>query len=672
MAIPQPPRAKPAPPRARSAQPRPTAVGVRPRRDAGDAATYRSFLTAPAGQPLLDVVDQQLEVWLEHKQRGAWEQIRVNTPPMDLLQATGAPATSYQHRTVQYLRGAIPGGTGLRLTMQERGGHGTGTTWTTQVTAFEPVDGAAQGWVAIDITNDNGEFCATPRLASDLLKAITLYDGISPMRGRIRVLDSTEQLLQLNKSLLDPQRRYPIVVVGSGDAGDLDEQLFFDKVKFWTNAIAGQGQVVFLNHHATQMSNQLLPERLRTPAWTLRTFLPGLDPENPEEWSRHRVLSTRSLGRRPDPQIRGIITNSARTAAHASEFPPEVDEVTALLRRRMRNDTIAARRTRPHLHTPLPTHPPTVAEPVASETMPSPVSLETPVGDLSTPVPSETPDTALLAEALEQQVLQALGLEALNDAAIAHVVERLTAPEVDTDLLTAYIDEQDHDLDQARTDLAKATRARQEAEDLAGELQSLNTDLEGANTTLREQNRYLQTELAKTNAAAAYALPAAPEELDDFFEIMDRIDELTRVEFTGDMDIALELSGSDHNGSEARTAWRALVSLDSYARHHLAGEVRTFKEYTEGAGPGDCRIGAGKCVPTESSTTVNQFGRHRIFPVPREVEPSEKVMMLAHIRLGQSDTRAPRLHYYDDVDGTGKIYVGYIGPHLPNPQTARS
>lgn len=409
-----------------------------------------------------------------------------------------------------------------------------------------------------------------------------------------------------------------------------------------------------LSEHATGMFNQVLPERLRTPAWTLHTYLPGLDPQNPEEGSRHRLLSTRSLANRPDGQIRGILTNTARIAAHASTFPPAVDEVTMLLKRRMRNDAIAARRS----HATGPVEPASQVLLLRSSLSPATVVV--------------APTVESLAAVLEQQVLQVLGMDVLTDAAIAHVMERLSAPVADIDLLTAYIEEQDRDLDQARTAVAGATSRQEEAEDLADELQSLNTDLEGANTTLRDQNRYLQTELAKTNAAAAYALPTAPEELDDFFEIRERIDDLSHVVFTGDEDILLNLSGSDRHGSEARNAWRALVSLDSYARHHLAGLVKSFKEYTEGAGPGDCRIGAGKCVPTESETTVNQFGSYRVFPVPTDVESSGKVMMLAHIRLGQSDTRAPRLHYYDDVDGTGKIYVGYIGPHLPNTKTARS
>lgn len=659
--VPRPPRLLrevPTPPPAKAHTPGLKTLKFPERRDAGDGATYRSFLTAPAGQPVLDLVDRQLEIWLEHKQPGAWGQLRVNTEPMDLLEDSEARAHSVQHRTVQYLRGDIRGGRGLRLTMRERGRRDQDTTWTTQVTAFEPEDAQTDGWVAIDITNDQGMFCATPRLAKDLLGAITLCDGITPVQSRIRVLDTTQELLQLNNSLVDPLRRYPIVVVGTGETGELDVDQFRSKVAKWTEAITGQGQVVMLTDHATRMFNQLLPERLRTPAWTLHTYLPGLEPDNPDEWSRHRLLSTRSLGHRPDGQIRGILTSTARSAAHASTFPPEVDDVTALLRRRLRNDTIAARRTRPAMST-------TPAIPVPDVQGPTVESAAT-ITDTAFTVP-------LLAADLEHQVLQALGLATLTREAIDHVVQRLSAPQDDTQLLLGLLDEQDNDLDRARTDLAEATSAQQEAEDLAAELQSLNTDLEGSNTTLREQNRYLQNELAKTaNAAAAYDLPVAAEELDDFYEIVERIPDLEHVVFTGDEDIVLGLDSGDHNGSEARNAWRALVSLDSYARHHLAGEVKTFKEYTEGVGPADCRIGAGKCVPTESAQTINQFGSHRLFPVPTDVDETGEVMMLAHIRLGQSDTRAPRLHYYDDVDGTGKIYVGYIGPHLPNTKTARS
>lgn len=41
-----------------------------------------------------------------------------------------------------------------------------------------------------------------------------------------------------------------------------------------------------------------------------------------------------------------------------------------------------------------------------------------------------------------------------------------------------------------------------------------------------------------------------------------------------------------------------------------------------------------------------------------------------HVRLEKGSDPAPRIHFYDDTGGaTGKVYVGYLGRHLPNFQT---
>lgn len=43
--------------------------------------------------------------------------------------------------------------------------------------------------------------------------------------------------------------------------------------------------------------------------------------------------------------------------------------------------------------------------------------------------------------------------------------------------------------------------------------------------------------------------------------------------------------------------------------------------------------------------------------------------MDAHFKPTHRDTFAPRMHYHDDTENTGKVYVGYIGKHLTNKQT---
>ncbi len=43
--------------------------------------------------------------------------------------------------------------------------------------------------------------------------------------------------------------------------------------------------------------------------------------------------------------------------------------------------------------------------------------------------------------------------------------------------------------------------------------------------------------------------------------------------------------------------------------------------------------------------------------------------MGAHFRLSHDNGKAMRMHVYDAVDVDGKIYIGYIGEHLPSRLT---
>ena len=59
----------------------------------------------------------------------------------------------------------------------------------------------------------------------------------------------------------------------------------------------------------------------------------------------------------------------------------------------------------------------------------------------------------------------------------------------------------------------------------------------------------------------------------------------------------------------------------------------------------------------------------REFPVPAELAPDDTVFMGAHFKIARKGLISPRMHYYDDTGQSGKIYVGYIGKHLPNAHT---
>lgn len=45
--------------------------------------------------------------------------------------------------------------------------------------------------------------------------------------------------------------------------------------------------------------------------------------------------------------------------------------------------------------------------------------------------------------------------------------------------------------------------------------------------------------------------------------------------------------------------------------------------------------------------------------------------MQAHLKIASKGSISPRIYFLDDVKGvTGKLIVGYIGPHLTNRKTS--
>ena len=73
----------------------------------------------------------------------------------------------------------------------------------------------------------------------------------------------------------------------------------------------------------------------------------------------------------------------------------------------------------------------------------------------------------------------------------------------------------------------------------------------------------------------------------------------------------------------------------------------------------------------EGVSVVNdeRLYERRVFPVPVETSPSRMAYMGSHLRIGQGSGCAPRMHVLDDTGNSGKIIIGYVGPHLPNRLT---
>jgi hypothetical protein len=74
----------------------------------------------------------------------------------------------------------------------------------------------------------------------------------------------------------------------------------------------------------------------------------------------------------------------------------------------------------------------------------------------------------------------------------------------------------------------------------------------------------------------------------------------------------------------------------------------------------------------KESLTVNGNERlwaKRVFPVDSRVDPSGRKYMQAHIKIAEGGgPLAPRIYFLHSPK-TGKVHVGYFGPHRNVPNT---
>lgn len=148
---------------------------------------------------------------------------------------------------------------------------------------------------------------------------------------------------------------------------------------------------------------------------------------------------------------------------------------------------------------------------------------------------------------------------------------------------------------------------------------------------------------------------------------------LPLVELGDTIETAAELDQNPKAGTWGRKAWQTLRALQSYAEAKASGTCTgNFFSFCRAATPGSDVVPADWVAAGENETTTNnpRFRQARTFPVPTAVRGDGRAYMEEHIRLEKGSDPALRLHFWDDTGGrTGKVYVGYLGRHLPSFQT---
>ncbi|MEU8378567.1 hypothetical protein [Streptosporangium sp. NPDC048865] len=194
---------------------------------------------------------------------------------------------------------------------------------------------------------------------------------------------------------------------------------------------------------------------------------------------------------------------------------------------------------------------------------------------------------------------------------------------------------------------------------------------------LAERVRWLEGRLAEAGRPV-YGVPGET----SLFEPASLVDVLAEAReslhhiVVGDTDATAARLDLDHPAQSrtwAAKAWDSLRALEDFARARSGGEFSGgFYEWCSQGSSGRLTIPTGMLSMRESRTVVTRakFGDRRTFAVPPEVNPGGQVLMESHVKLRPVGYPAPRMYFHDDSGGaTGKIWIGYLGEHLPNTRT---
>ncbi len=340
----------------------------------------------------------------------------------------------------------------------------------------------------------------------------------------------------------------------------------------------------------------------------VRTYLPEVDPAWEQDGSRHRFITMARMSDCRDRAWLGLAGTVQRISTEAP--PPEALRVLSF------QDT--GQRQREERRAAL----------VATR-------------------PAEL--AAMQREVTELRELLAMAVEDLEEADRSAELSARTVASLEEQLHAAG--------EREASNLEEALRALDDVERVRAEADVLRR-------RLRQAGRPGDTVIVEQP-------PGVP---DSFEELWERLTEFPRIQFTADKATALELDEADRARVWAAKAWRGLRALDSYAHAQADGQGVNggFYQFCTSGKARSEAVGwpHKQLAMTESESTTNRWGAERIFPVPEEVDASKRGEMQAHLKLDGKGNTSPRIHFLDNTRGaTGRVIVGYIGPHLTNTKT---
>lgn len=601
---------------------------------------YVAFMECGAGDKWIPQVDAQLSSWLRKKGYDA-----------DLSQSGDHEFGS----TRLVVRRSDEGrSSDLHFRLIEDGGKSG--TWSTELVAHdEPGD---RDWISLTVGNSEGNFVKVPALAGYLMDVLPLRDSQIEFSAQPQLfgVSDVERLVSL---LADDRRHGLVFVAGSDVVSGISLTPYVKKVGEWARQVYGLAQVIVLDPAATASFRTNVGPNFEAPAWSIRTYQPGVRFDDWLDRRRHRILGTARLGSQSDAAIQYLLGDVARQ--QAATRPPDPSLVRVARRfARLENLRLVEQLESTAEAT-------AVVDTIAD--LGSTGDLEV-GGDHIAGLDASHASRLIEAENQVSLVKRVLNLKRITESALREMVATLTRRDVEREALAAL---------QARVESLQAEKeqAEDDRRELLVALDEAQLEAEVARIDVDDRDdkvRWLEARLKEHNDfESTYSdvpdefRPARPR---DFSELLDRIEALPSITFTGDVSDVERLHQVDTNDAALRVAWDAVLAMDDYVRARRDGACSLgLDHYIHHTPTGFRTFPPGKFGETETGITMRQHGAERVFPVPTTIHATGYVTMRAHFKLARIGMATPRMYVLDGHPDHPMMYIGYLGTHLTNTQT---
>ena len=523
--------------------------------------------------------------------------------------------------------------------------------WVTSLLiGFDVTDDRAKPTVAIEIDSppdpkNEGKphWTARPKLVQRILEAYSCSEHGLVMGAKPTYLRGGEGVNALIEGMTDSRRRSLVIICA--EDGTVNPTYWQKIMTELTAQTIGQASVYVLDKVSAEEFNASVSNGHQISPYSPRTFRPPIDPTDPQDGLRHRVLSAQRLIQSTAPYLSRMYGRLCREHTNTQpigKFLRRLDVVTARELDRatyQRNNAVE-----------LPTNP--IAP--GSETIVLETSL---IGEQSkvTSIEKRNHVRNELQDSVTESVKSEQLVDLLNEnaklraerdqlqAADAMLRDLLKRANSSIQKLEQTIDDNivDHN------EIVQEMESRHKEELESQQFEWLIKDEEARNSSDKVRSLTYQLDEARRllikNGLDASSSRGAPEpryvqELGQWEEIQEFGEEkFPNLIFTCDWKKMMYIAERDESGAWLSQTWQSLAMLDDYC------EFRRTEE--------------GKYAP------------ERIFDVPKEVDPSGKATMCSHIVIQTKGTVSPRIYFRDCVQQLGKIVIGYIGRHPRNTMT---